>query len=110
MDKTIAGLLSAIGALATITPVQAAPVLQAASYAELLRPVPNALETLRALDEADVERVQLGPIVRDLVGGDRRHHHHHHHRYYRRHHHHHHQYRDDYRRRDDDRRRGSVFR
>ena len=102
MDKTIAGLLGAVGVLVVAAPGQAAPVapptetvLQAQSYAELLRPVPNALATLRAMDEAapegSVELAQLGPVVRELVQG-RDHHHHHHHRYYRRryHHHHHH--------------------
>jgi hypothetical protein len=90
MNKTIAGLIGAAGALAAAAPGAAAPVLHASTYAELLRPIPNALATLRAMDqdlpEGQVEQVQLRRVVRALTG----HHHHHHHRYYRRRHHHHH--------------------
>ncbi len=93
MDKKIAGLLGALGSLAVTAPVQAAPsvspqaVLAAASYADLLRPIPNAAATLQALDaqaepEAAVEAVQY------YERRGRRDHHHH--RYVRRHHHHHH--------------------
>ncbi len=109
MDKTVAGLLGAVGAMVASTPGQAmmqpaptASVLEAASYSDLLRPIPNALETLQAMDGASapdgayVEQVQLDRVVRDLTG---HHHHHHHHRYYRRryHHHHHHHHQGYYR-------------
>jgi hypothetical protein len=91
MDKTVAGLLTAVGgALAVASPAGAVTVhdaLHADSYADLLRPVPNAVAVQQAIAEAqaaapDVMTVQF-----------LRHHHHHHHRYYRRrfyHHHHHH--------------------
>ena len=108
MDKTIAGLLGAMGALAAAVPANAgvaAPVkttaaMRASSYADLLTPIPNALALLKASEAADTQAellppalegeapVQQAQIVLNL--GHRHHHHHHHHRYYRRHHHHHH--------------------
>jgi len=71
---------------------QAAPapapvdVLQANSYADLLKPIPNAAATLRAVDEqaptqSTDANIQLAQFYH--------HHHHHHHGYY---HHHHHGY------------------
>jgi hypothetical protein len=95
MDKKIAGLLGAVAALTSMTGANATTpspteTLQAASYADLLNPVPNAVAQLIADDAArsgkssaeDVNGVQVAQM----------HHHHHHHRYkrrYRRHHHHH---------------------
>ncbi len=99
MDKTIAGLLGAVGALVAGTSAQAAPavsVLHATSYSDLLRPVPNAVEALKALDaaeQAQVETVQYGPTI--VIGRDH-HHHHHHHRVYRRPRHHHHHHHNNY--------------
>ncbi len=98
MDKTIAGLLGAVGALVAGTSAQAAPtasLLHAASYSDLLRPVPNAVAALKTLDEAEqaqVEQVQYGPTI-ILRNG-----HHHHHRVYRRprYHHHHHHHHNNY--------------
>ncbi len=107
MDKTVVGLLGAVGALMTVTAGQAATqpaspqaVLQAASYSDLLRPIPNALETLRALDAqaaeapaAQMEEVQYYPqygYAPSYYQYRYYHHHHHHHAYYRRWHHHHH--------------------
>ncbi len=123
MDKTLAGLLGAVGALMTASPGQAvagqAPaqdVLQAASYADLLRPIPNAVEQLKALETEEahlrVEPVQYYPYGYQprfaqpyygqpyyaqpyyaqpyYRGGYNHHHHHHHHRYFQRYHHHHH--------------------
>ena len=97
MDKTVAGVLGAVGALVAGVSAQASPanVLQAESYAELLRPIPNAAATLRALETqeaAALEQVQYyyPPPPRPYYY----HHHHHHHfyrpRYYYHHHHHHH--------------------
>ena len=116
MDKKIAGLLGAVAALGSLNAAQAAPapdpteILRANSFAELLEPIPNAAELLRAVDaaqppvEATVQEAQYYPYYRH-------HHHHHHHafypryyapyggevvvvpryrRYYRHHHHHHH--------------------
>jgi hypothetical protein len=123
MDKKIVGLLGAVGALASLNTAQAATssdpteVLKAGSYADLLEPIPNAMEKLQAVDETQsapkVQTAQLfiehhhhhhhhhgyyrgyGPRIIVTPGyGDRRYHHHHHH------HHHHHgyyrRYRDDY--------------
>jgi hypothetical protein len=107
MDKKIAGLASAISALATMTAVEAAraqnvtEVLSARSYAELLQPIPNAVALLMAADAVNAARAK-GEAEQDRnvklaqYGYDHHHHHHrwshhhHHHRWYRRHHHHHH--------------------
>ena len=91
MDKKLAGLVGALGALAVAAPACAATrpagndALQASSYADLLRPIPNAAEVLRTLPaEPPVDaRVTLVQYYQN-----RHHHHHHHHR----HHHHHHHY------------------
>ena len=82
MDKKVAGLLGAAAALAMSAP---------SSYAELLAPIPNPIEALKA-DEA--ARVQLVGWVWDgyqwqWYGHEnpyewRRHHHHHHHGKYQR--------------------------
>ena len=90
MDKKIAGFLGAVASLSTLSVTQAAPpaqpteVLNANSYADLLKPIPNAATILKTIDERD-------GVVGDeatLQTVQYRHHHHHHHR--RRHHHHHH--------------------
>ena len=90
MDKKMAGLLGALGALAAGAPAMADTlalegVMHAASYADLLQPIPNAGSLLQASDEAMTEDPAAVVMVQ--------YHHHHHHRYhrrYRRHHHHHH--------------------
>jgi hypothetical protein len=95
MEKKIAGLLGAVAALGTLAGAQAAPapapseVLKANSYADLLEPIPNAAQTLQALDEqapapSAEHNVQLAQFYYH------HHHHHHHHGYW--HHHHHHGY------------------
>ena len=86
MDKRIAGLLGAAAVVTALSGVQAnAAPAQAASYADLLQPVPNAVSALQADDErraAEPEaRVQLAQY---------HHHHHHWRRHYHHHHHHHH--------------------
>jgi hypothetical protein len=122
MDHKIAGLLGAVGALASMGNAEAngpAPtdILKVSSYAELLNPIPNASEKLEAIDRAAAksndEKVHLAQFFIE-----REHHHHHHHnnyyrryrneprvvvvpRGYRHHHHHHHnsyyrRYRDEY--------------
>jgi hypothetical protein len=123
MDKKIAGLLGAVAALSSLNTAQAAPaqnpaeILQANSFAELLEPIPNAAELLRAVDEAQqpveatVQEAQYYPYYHH-------HHHHHHHAFYPRyyapyggeivvvpryrrfyhHHHHHHHHHSFYRR------------
>ena len=91
MDKKVAGLLGALGALAAGSPATAETlalegVMHAASYADLLQPIPNASAMLHASDAAMTEDPAAVVRVQD--------HHHHHHRYHRRyrrrHHHHHH--------------------
>ena len=107
MDRTMVGLLGVVGALGLSTPGQGAPgvtpdaILKAASYSELLLPIPNAAATLAAVDaqsEAVIDEVQYYyPYANPYYY---RHHHHHHHNYYRRrhHHHHHHHHHHGYRR------------
>jgi len=112
MDKMTAGLLGAVAGLATIGTAQAstapatAPTLQAASYADLLQPIPNAVDLLkadnaaRAQDAATSGSFQLADYYGQDYRGDYgpRYHHHHHHNYGERygynrrneHHHHHH--------------------
>jgi len=125
MDKKIAGLLGAVAALGGLNAAQAAPapvqdptnILQANSFAELLEPIANAAELLRAVEaqqpaEATVQEAQYYPYYRH-----HHHHHHHHHafypryyapyggevvvvpryRHYYRHHHHHHHHHGFYR-------------
>ena len=88
MDKKIAALLGAAAALTAVGSAQAAAPAQtelapAASYRDLLQPVPNAVAALKSDDARAAEK----------VGGETRlaaHHHHHHHRRHHHHHHHHH--------------------
>jgi hypothetical protein len=110
MDKKIAGLLGAVAALTSMDAAQAATTpapnpaeaLRAASYADLLTPIPNAVALLDADDAARSQRpaaegVQVAQYHhhhhhhhhrRTII--IRRHHHHHHHHFRRHHHHHHH--------------------
>ena len=125
MDKKLAGLLGAVGALASLNTAQAAPssdpaeVLKAGSFADLLEPIPNAVEKLQGIDESGGSpKVRLAQF---FIEHHHHHHHHHHHGYYREygprivvpgypygyrryeHHHHHHHHHSYYRRyRDDD--------
>jgi hypothetical protein len=88
MDKKIAGLLGAAAALTAMNSAQAAAptavVEPAATYRDLLEPIPNALAMLKSEDAQGT--------VAPASGQTRlaQHHHHHHHRWWRRHHHHHH--------------------
>ena len=95
MNKTMTGLLGAVGALAAAGATQAAPavstVMQASSYADLLKPIPNALAVQAVF--AEQRATEAAPEATEVQYFYRHHHHHHHHhRYYRRryHHHHHH--------------------
>lgn len=90
-----AAAIAAVGAL----PAEAepAPSLAVNSYAELLRPIPNASAELAAMDA-----VSRPPEARVELAQYYYHHHHHHHHHWRRypwpvpyhhhHHHHHHHY------------------
>jgi hypothetical protein len=94
MDKKIAGLLGAAAALTTLGAAQASPAqpteaAPAASYRDLLDPIPNAMPLLKADDERQAQaRGEQLAQVEVRIG----HHHHHHHwrRYYHHHHHYHH--------------------
>ncbi len=92
MERKTAAMVGAAAALA-VTPALAAPVVAppvppASSYAELLQPIPNAVERLKAAD-AQAEAKPAG-----LIDVQYHHHHnnynaHHHHNNYNSHHHHH---------------------
>ena len=98
MDKSIAGLIGAVGAMAAATPAMAATnaapqldeVMQVTSYADLLKPIPNAVAMKQAYDEAQAARPAEPEVM--TIQYYHHHHHHHHYRYWRRrwHHHHHH--------------------
>jgi hypothetical protein len=106
MDKKIAGLLGAAAALVTVGAANAAglegtPSEPGLTYRELLNPVQNAVETLKAddarRDSAPPEATQVAQVT---IGVGHHHHHHHaraqvrivppHRRDHHHHHHHHH--------------------
>jgi len=102
MDKKLAGLLGAAAALTAVSGAQAAAPAQsteaapAASYRELLDPVPNAVPLLAA-DNARLAKTQGTEVAQISVQIGHHHHHHHvrrhhHHHHHVRHHHHHHHY------------------
>jgi hypothetical protein len=79
---TLAGAaaLAAVPALAGATPPTSEPAVPvAATYAELLNPIPNASERLQQAD-AQAEAAQPQLIEAQYVA----HHHHHHHNHYNR--------------------------
>jgi len=95
MDKKIAGVLAAIGALAPMAAAQAAVTpdevdraMNAGSFAELLQSVPNASAILKAADEQQPTTTKGDEV--QVAQWHHHHHHHHHHRWYHHHHHHHH--------------------
>jgi hypothetical protein len=110
MDKKIAALLGAAATLATVgganaTEVQGNAQNPAASYRDLLNPVPKAVDALKADDarlaNTPADEVKLAQI--GIVVGHHHHHHHHHHAGPRviivpphRHHHHHHHHHNGY--------------
>lgn len=83
MDKKIVGLagaLVAIAAPAHATP--AAPTMsRAEAYADLLKPIPNAIEELKTADAAS-RQPETPRIEPAQYWGGYHHHHHHHHGYY----------------------------
>jgi hypothetical protein len=103
MDKTLAGLIGAAGLLATSAQAATAPqaalndAMQVQSYADLLKPIPNATELLKASDAAQATRagsdvagqMEITPVQWWYY---RRYHHHHLHHWYYHHHHHHNDY------------------
>ncbi len=110
MDKKIAGLIGAMSTLASLGGAQAAvtaparDVLAAASYDDLLQPVPNAVALLAAHDAALAGATSSGDEGA-MIEKAQFHHHHHHHRFLRHHHHHrffrHHHHHHRFFRRDD---------
>ena len=105
MDNTIAGLLGAVAGLATaatahaaISPAPMPQTLEAPSYADLLAPIANPIELLRADDAARVQQPAAEPAADfEVVAAQHHHHHysrnshhHHHQRYSHNYHHHHH--------------------
>jgi len=97
LDKTIIGLLSGASALALIGGAQAAPsptgsaVQPASSFAELMDPIPHAVELLNADNQRAAS--DAATVERPMELAQYYHHHHHrhyHHHHYRHHHHHHH--------------------
>jgi hypothetical protein len=99
MEKKVAGLLGAVAALGTLNGAQAAPTpnppdtLKVNSYADLLEPIPNALDVLRQIeDQSPVKPWEDNVKVAQFYHHHHHHgyYHHHHHGYY--HHHHHHGY------------------
>lgn len=63
MDKKIAGVIGAIATLGTVGGANAATppadpidILKAESFSDLLKPVPNAVAALRAIDSAAARR------------------------------------------------------
>jgi hypothetical protein len=100
MDKKIAGLLGAAAALTAVNSAQAAApttVEPAATYRDLLEPIPNALAMLKSEDAQGTAPPASGQTRLAQHHHHHHHryrrpayHHHHHHRYYHHHHHHHH--------------------
>ena len=91
MDKSIAGLLGAVSALALAAPACAAvgpndldSAMSASSYADLLKPISNAkalLEVASLQDEKTPE--QEAAFDPSAVEHVQYHHHHHHHHWHR---------------------------
>lgn len=102
MDKTLMGMVAAIGAAAPLAGAHAAVsydeasrALQVNSVAELLDPVPNSAAILHTLDAAASQQAAAPEKNVELAQFFYHHHHHHnwyhhhHHQWYHHHHHHH---------------------
>jgi len=106
MERKTAGLLGALAGVAALggTAAQAASrdavmppePLAVTSYSDLLRPIPNAAEVLKAHNAELMERANNAPAGVEQVewyeDGYGHHHHHHHYHHHHHHHHHHHRY------------------
>jgi hypothetical protein len=109
MDKKVGGLIGAVAGLATISTAQAAPEpganlsepLHAASYADLLAPIPDAVAALRADNVTRAQNMRMAQYYGYYPYYNYypyppppyyyyHHHHHHHHGYYGGYYHHHH--------------------
>ena len=120
MDRKLATIVGATAALvAAPAAAQASSALEdpavpvAANYAELLEPIPNAVQQLKL---ADAQDAHLQKVQFSFEFGNAHHHHHHHHSrdwytrngymwfggrwvsrdYYEHHHHHHHHHHHSY--------------
>ena len=93
MERKTTGLIAALAGMAALGTGGAQAASQPAapepmaisSYADLLRPIPNPVETLKASDAVLREQARNAPAKLQQAdwggdGGD--HHHHHHHDYY----------------------------
>jgi hypothetical protein len=111
MDKKLMGVLGAASTLALLaggaaaaTPTEASglELRPAQSFAELLDPIPNAIETLKAEDQKGPPATESSTEKVAQYYYHHHHHHqqhyyyHHHHQHYYYHHHHHHQYYHSY--------------
>jgi hypothetical protein len=110
MDKRLAGLLGAAAALATVGSANAAgtpesTVDTATTYRDLLNPIANPVEALKADDARLAARPDAATQVAQVTIGVGHHHHHHHHHARaqvrvrvapRPHHHHHHHHHSSY--------------
>jgi hypothetical protein len=103
LDKTFISLLGGASALALLggsqasaaPPVDEVSLLQPArSFAELLDPIPNAQNVLRAEIERSADAEEKPIVMAQYY--HHHHHHHYHHHYYHHHHHHHHHYHHHY--------------
>ena len=100
MDKKLAGLLGVASVLAlpaahasTAVPQSLDAAMQANSYSDLLKPIPNAVELLAASSQVPAES-EADSAIQEVQYWYRHHHHHHHWRRRRWHHHHHHHHKD----------------
>lgn len=89
MDKKLAGLVGVMGALAVAAPVHAATpnlddAMRAETYADLLRPIPNAGVLLAKSNAAMMEAHANAPDLIEVQYYHHHHHHHHHHNQYER--------------------------
>lgn len=89
MDKKLAGLVGVMGALAVAAPVHAATpnlddAMRAETYADLLRPIPNAGVLLVKSNAAAMEAHANAPELIEVQYYHNHHHHHHHHNQYER--------------------------
>lgn len=85
MDRktaTIVGAAAALVAAPALATPNTAPVAPAASYAELLDPIPNAVERLRIADAQDA--AQPPRLIKAQYDAHHHHHHHHHHSHHNR--------------------------
>ncbi|MDE8348527.1 MAG: hypothetical protein POG74_03465 [Acidocella sp.] len=113
MNKKAAGLIGVIAGLASMGTAEALPnpdylaheTMQVSSYKDLLKPIPNAVEQLKAHDAMlAAQQAKTGTVILAQYDGQNDHHHHHHHEQYNppyyapppppppvyHHHHHHH--------------------